>query len=265
VLDQLRGHPAWVKIVIAGTNKLGGVSGVSALERADDATIYAERTPDARYTLRFTKRRWQPCATAVARSKVQLERGTAEAPPVSRVATGCVVRRPDFRIEALREAAAWPEHDLGAYVAHLRADGVPQETLEDWQALVGYFERGPADVPEAEVLDSAHEEQEDEHGDGPLPASLEAPYAALLQSWPWTEPVRVATILEVWHNDEGQFPELFRALRRLTDTAEEVVPTAHKIGNVLRWLRGHPSHGMTLAYEMDRRKRIAHWRVVRAI
>lgn len=67
LLDKLRVHPAWLKIVIAGTNKLGGVSGVGALERADDATVYAERTSDARYTLRFTKRRWQPCASAKAR------------------------------------------------------------------------------------------------------------------------------------------------------------------------------------------------------
>ncbi|APR86220.1 Hypothetical protein A7982_11569 [Minicystis rosea] len=67
LLDKLRAHPAWLKLVIAGTNKLGGVSGVGALERADDATIYAERTADARHALRFTKRRWQPCETAKAR------------------------------------------------------------------------------------------------------------------------------------------------------------------------------------------------------
>ncbi len=70
VLTQLRGHPAWLKIVLAGANASGKVSGMGALERRDDATIYAKADGDGAvqvYRLRFTKRRWRPCASYLAR------------------------------------------------------------------------------------------------------------------------------------------------------------------------------------------------------
>lgn len=44
VMTAVRAHGAMLKIVIAGTNKEGGVYGISEIERADDATVFATRS-----------------------------------------------------------------------------------------------------------------------------------------------------------------------------------------------------------------------------
>ena len=198
ILDKLRAHPAWLKIVISGTNKQGGVSGGGRLERANDAIIFAERTADARYTLRFTKRRWRACASASAR-------GTGQA------GTG-------------------PER-----AAKARAS--PPEVESD-------------DEPPSNEATSL------------LPERLDAPYALLLRSWPWTQGVRVTTIIAAWRSDESSIQGLCTALRELTGTTDDSIPSAIKIGNALRWARGHSLNGMTLTCEHDRMK-VAIWRVVR--
>ena len=59
-IARLREHPAWVKVVITGANKEGGAAGSGDIVRADDATVYAERSEAGEYTIRFDKRRWKP-------------------------------------------------------------------------------------------------------------------------------------------------------------------------------------------------------------
>ena len=224
ILDRLRAHPAWLKLVISGTNKLGGVSGVGALERANDAIIYAERTADARYTLRFTKRRWRPCASARARGAGQ---------------AGAGQERP-------AKAQASPP-DV--------AQAEPIEAPESYEPSNDPSTR--AEAAASAQLDSADIEI------GRLPERMEAPYALLLRSWLWTEGVRVTTIVAAWHFDPHQFEELGRALRELTHTTDGSIPSALRIGNALRWVRGHTIDGMTLTCERDRRTKIATWCVVR--
>ena len=163
-----------------------------------DAIIFAERTADARYTLRFTKRRWRACASASAR-------GTGQA------GTG-------------------PER-----AAKARAS--PPEVESD-------------DEPPSNEATSL------------LPERLDAPYALLLRSWPWTQGVRVTTIIAAWRSDESSIQGLCTALRELTGTTDDSIPSAIKIGNALRWARGHSLNGMTLTCEHDRMK-VAIWRVVR--
>ena len=257
VLDKLRAHPAWLKLVISGTNKLGGVSGAGALERADDATIIAERTADARYTLRFTKRRWQPCASAKARGPGEVgaqERAQVQiAPPVS-----LAPERPT--LDAQPDAIEVLQHARAALRDQLRADRVPlpRATRDEGTALLDEEAREEAGLPFVEPNDVPPSEE----ATGLLPERMDTPYALLLRSWPWTEGVRVATLLAAWRSDERSIPGLCRALRELTGTTDGSIPTAIKIGNALRWARGHSLDGMTLTCQRDRMK-IAIWRVVR--
>ena len=70
--------------MIGGANNRGTVSGVGALERADDVTVYAERTEDGRHELRFTKRRWKPCESARARGAGKITPGRRRRRPCPR-------------------------------------------------------------------------------------------------------------------------------------------------------------------------------------
>jgi AAA domain len=135
----LRAHGAWLKVVIGGTNKLGGVSGVEAIARADDATLYAERTEEGEHTLRFTKRRWQPCAAARERGA-----GTPAKPAVKTLisASGGLATsapapiQPDFSPEFLAIAASWGVRETEAYRAQLRAGSVHRDSIEGWNRAV---------------------------------------------------------------------------------------------------------------------------------
>jgi hypothetical protein len=98
-----------------------------------------------------------------------------------------------------------------------------------------------------------------------LTERTEALCACLLRSWPWVEGVRVADVFAAWKadDDERQFPDLWRTLRELTDTTDGSIPSPHKIGNALRWMRGHTFDGATLSRERDRSSKIATWHIVR--
>jgi hypothetical protein len=262
-LDKLRAHPAWLKLVISGTNKLGGVSGAGALERADDATIIAERTADARYTLRFTKRRWQPCASAKARGAGQAgvapERAQVQLAPPAPHASELLT------LDARLEDIAVPPHARAAPGDQLRADRLPRATPDSEATPLGDEAREEAASLDVEPDDAPPSEDDvplSEEVTTLLPERMDTPYALLLRSWPWTEGVRVTTILAAWRSDERSIPGLCRALRELTGTTDGSIPSAIKIGNALRWARGHSLDGMTLTCQRDR-KRIAIWRVVR--
>jgi len=142
ILQAIRARPAWLNVVIGGTNKEGGISGVESLERADDATVFAERTDDDEYLLRFTKRRWRPCASAAARGAGKRRSGPARRPlsattrsaPEAGAAAGTAA--PDFSAETVAAAARWSVRELESYRAQLRAQSVPRDSIEGWNRAV---------------------------------------------------------------------------------------------------------------------------------
>jgi energy-coupling factor transporter ATP-binding protein EcfA2 len=125
VMERMKEHPARVKLVIAGTNAEGGVSGFGALERADDATVYVERK-GGKHTLRLGKRRWPPCKAALARASLHAsayqEGDIAEESPA--VFLPNAVMGPDFSLDGIARAASWSVREIEAYRAQLRAQGV---------------------------------------------------------------------------------------------------------------------------------------------
>jgi len=165
VIVQSREHPAWLKIVLAGTNKEGGITGLAEIERADDATVYARAVGEGaqrEHTLTFTKTRWSPCASAEARRRALAPPPPAEpdaaAPlplPVARMvrapleesslaptpprALNVAARGgefPDFSEEFLAQAARWSVREIERYRAQLRARPVPPETIKGWDRAV---------------------------------------------------------------------------------------------------------------------------------
>jgi energy-coupling factor transporter ATP-binding protein EcfA2 len=143
VLIALRAHPAWLKVMIGGANNRGTVSGVGALERADDVTVYAERTEDGRHELRFTKRRWQLCERERARGAGKImprPTPTSPLPPATVAPIPAAAPSPDFSREFIALAAGWggPRgvRELKGYKATLRAQQVPRDSIEGWLAAV---------------------------------------------------------------------------------------------------------------------------------
>ena len=143
VMLALGDHPAMLKVMIAGTNKQGSVSGLEDVARADDATIYAERTDDDRYLLRFDKRRWRPCDTARARGAGKIH-PPAPPPPVqppgprpAPAQVSPVGALPDFSRDFVAMAAStWGTREVERYKAELRAQGVPNDSIEGWFAAL---------------------------------------------------------------------------------------------------------------------------------
>jgi hypothetical protein len=97
IMSSLRRHGAWLKIVVRGVGAKGDRADFAdyiEIERAADATVvteHIERAVDAtvvterkgtEYTLRFTNRRWTPCASWVARHVPAPPSASAE-PPVA--------------------------------------------------------------------------------------------------------------------------------------------------------------------------------------
>jgi hypothetical protein len=158
ILKRLRTHGAWLKAVIAGTNNRGGISGIGALERADDVTVYAERTAAGRHELRYTKRRWQPCPSARVRGagvpappSPAPEPGAAAsmAPPLPASAPAVA---PDFSRDFVERAARWSVRELEGYKAELRGKGVHRDSIEGWLAAVREARETP-DEPDVESDD----------------------------------------------------------------------------------------------------------------
>jgi hypothetical protein len=147
VLFRLREHPAWLKVMIAGTNARGGIAGEGALERADDVTVYAQRTAEGRYELRYTKRRWPPCPSALARG------AGLPAPPPEPVAAPpapampapppALAPSPDFSREFIARAARWGTREVEGYKAELRSKGVPRDSIEGLASRRARGPRGP--------------------------------------------------------------------------------------------------------------------------
>ena len=174
LLLGLRTHPAYIKVVISGTNKRGQVSGVEALARAGDATVYAERSEAGEHRLRFDKRRWQPCDAARARGAgiPRPPEPPAAASP-SAEAEGAPSASPepewpDYSPAFIRQAAGWDSREWGSYLAELRRRNVPRATIEEWRAVVEEYqalEAGEADDAPDPVLD----EDDDDDGSGGAP------------------------------------------------------------------------------------------------
>jgi hypothetical protein len=253
VLDRVKEHPARLKIVIAGTNAEGGVAGVGALERADDATVYVE-IKDGLHTIRRGKCRWPPCESALeraaARASVAPDEYAAEGSPAGRMRS--TVHEPDFSIEAIERAASWSVREIEGYRARLRTHGVPRDTLLGWDRAVAEHKATTQRAAEApRVLQSAD----------PLPERTLAAYAAVLRCWPsnWDRGVRISEILKAIERDS--LDDLASALRNLAGTRDGL-PSAIEIGNALKWMRDQSIEGMTLTRSLDR-NRIALWRVVR--
>jgi hypothetical protein len=142
VLFRLREHAAWLKVMIAGTNARGGIAGEGALERADDVTVYAHRTAEGCHELRYTKRRWQPSPSALARGAgvpapppepAFASPAPAAAPPAS---AAMAAPSPDFSRDFVALAAGWGVRELEGYKAELRSKGVPRDSIEGWLAAV---------------------------------------------------------------------------------------------------------------------------------
>jgi hypothetical protein len=150
--------------VISGTNKRGQVSGVEALARADDVTVYAERSRGGEYHLRYDKRRWQPCDAARARG-AGVPRPPAPEPPAARSPSTERFQDlstpanepdwPDFSLSFIREAAAWGVRERESYLAQLRRRNVHRSTIEGWLDAVDdsrALEAGEAsDAPEPDI------------------------------------------------------------------------------------------------------------------
>jgi energy-coupling factor transporter ATP-binding protein EcfA2 len=252
VLDRVKEHPARLKLVIAGTNAEGGVAGVGALERADDATVYVE-IKDGMHTIRRGKCRWPPCRSALERAALRAsfapEEDAAEGSPAGRMRS--TVHEPDFSIEAIERAASWSVREIEAYRARLRIQGVPRDTLLGWDRAVAEHKamtQKAVDAPRAPP-----------HA-GMLPERTRAAYAAVLRCWPstWDHGVRVSEIIKAIERDS--LGDLAVALRDLAGTRDGL-PSAIEIGNALKWMRDQSVDGMTLTRTLDR-NRIALWRVV---
>jgi len=181
LLLSLRGHPAYIKVVISGTNKRGQVSGVEALARADDVTVYAERSRAGEHKLRYDKRRWQPCDSARARGAGVPLPPAAEPPAAaSRSAEpfqdpslpATEPDWPDFSPSFIREAAAWGVRERESYLAQLRRRNVHRSTIQGWLDAVDdhrALEAGEApDAPDPEI----DPDDEDDGGTGSSGAPL---------------------------------------------------------------------------------------------
>jgi hypothetical protein len=165
VLLQIRAHPAWLKIVLSGTNKEGDVAGIGDLDRADDATVFARAEGeggDRQYLLSYTKKRWSACASAEARvaggtgrfpapsavlataspALVEPPPSPAPSPTFSAPARPLPGPRPpaselpDFSPAFLAQAARWETWEIERYRAQCRAKPVPQDTLAWWNRAV---------------------------------------------------------------------------------------------------------------------------------
>jgi hypothetical protein len=253
VMDRVKEHPARLKLVIAGTNAEGGVSGVGALERADDATVYVE-LKDGKHTIRLGKRRWPPCEAAVARAEFLATAALAE-----ELADGSLAgkrrgegREPDFSLEAIAHAASWSVREMEGYLAQLRAQGVPRDTLLGWARAI---EEHRGAMPRAATL-LRTTQTEDTLSEGTMMA-----YEKLLRSWPssWSRGVRMSEILKAIARDG--LDELADALRELAGTSERI-PSATALGNGLKWVRDKSVEGRKLTRVLDRNG-IALWSVVR--
>lgn len=253
VMDRVKDHPARLKLVIAGTNAEGGVSGIGALERADDATVYVE-IKEGKHTIRLGKRRWPPCRSAVERAALQasaaLDRDLASGAPAPGMRGGA--QEPDFSLDAIERAATWPVREVEAYLARLRSSGVPRGTLLGWERAVA--EQKSATQRTASISRALQ-------NDSTLSPRTLAAYEKLLRSWPatWSHGVRVAEILKAIERDG--LAELADALRELAGSNERI-PSATDLGNALKWVRDQSIDGRKLTRTLDR-NRIALWRVVR--
>jgi hypothetical protein len=253
VMDRVKEHPARLKLVIAGTNAEGGVSGIGALERADDATVYVE-LKDGKHTIRLGKRRWPPCDAAVARAELHATAALGEG-----LAEGSLggkrrgeVQEPDFSLDAIAQAACWSVREIEAYRARLRAQGVPRDTLLGWDRAI---EEHRAAKPRAATLLRTTQTEDT------LPERTMMAYQKLLRSWPssWSRGVRMSEIVNAIERDG--LDELADALRELAGTNERI-PSATALGNALKWVRGRRVEGRQLTRVLDRNG-IALWRVVR--
>jgi hypothetical protein len=247
-MDRVKEHPARLKLVIAGTNAEGGVSGIGALERADDATVYVE-IKDGKHTIRLGKRRWPPCEAAVARAAAALEEDLAEGAFGGK--RRGEVREPDFSLDAIAQASCWSVREIEAYRARLRAQGVPRDTILGWDRAVE--EHKTATPSTATPARTAPIEDT-------LPERVRMAYQKLLRSWPssWSHGVRMSEIVNAIERDG--LDELAAALRELAGTNERI-PSAHALGNALKWVRGRSVEGRKLTRVLDRNG-IALWSVV---
>jgi energy-coupling factor transporter ATP-binding protein EcfA2 len=252
LMDRVKEHPARLKLVIAGTNAEGGVSGIGALERADDATVYVE-IKDGKHTVRLGKRRWPPCEAAVIRAEFHATTAREED-----LAEGSLsgkrraeVREPDFSLDAIAQAACWSVREIEAYRARLRAQGVPRDTILGWDRCVEEHKTAKpiavTPVRTAPIEDT-------------LPERIRMAYEKLLRSWPpsWNRGVRMSEIVNAIERDG--LDELAAALRELAGTNERM-PSAHALGNALKWVRGRSVEGRKLTRVLDRNG-IALWSVV---
>ena len=252
VMERMKEHPARLKLVIAGTNAEGGVSGIGALERADDATVYVE-LKGGRHTIRRGKTRWLPCKSALARAALHAsvvpERPAAEGSPTGVMLSAA--QEPDFSRAAIERAASWPVREIEAYRARLRSQSVPRDTLLGWDRAVEEQKAAKRTAGSPRPTPSAD----------PLPERTRAAYAKLLRSWPstWNHGVRVSEMLKAIERDG--LDELSAALRELACTGDEI-PGATELGNALKWVRDQSIDGRKLTRSLDR-NRIALWRVVR--
>jgi hypothetical protein len=140
-------HPAWLKVMITGTNNRGGVAGLGDVPRADDATVYAVRSDEGQFLLHFDKRRWDSCEAARARGagNIGLPPPAPEPPPPPiRPAAPAAppLPAPDFSREFITLAAGWGVRELEGYKAQLRAQQVPRDSIEGWLAAIREA-RGP--------------------------------------------------------------------------------------------------------------------------
>ena len=248
LMDRVKEHPARLKLVIAGTNAEGGVSGIGALERADDATVYVE-IKDGTHSIRLGKRRWPPCEAALARAAAALEEDLAKG-ALGGERRG-ELREPDFSLDAIARAACWSVREIEAYRARLRAQGVPRDTILGWDRAVE--EHKTAKPIAASLVRTAPIEDT-------LPARVRMAYEKLLRSWPssWSRGVRMSEIVNAIERDG--LDELAAALRELAGTSERI-PSAHALGNALKWVRGRSVEGRKLTRVLDRNG-IALWSVV---
>ena len=155
VLLQIRAHPAWLKIVLSGSNKEGDVAGIGELERADDATVFARAEGEGgerQYVLTYTKKRWSACASVEARVAGRAGRcpapsaapakaspalespssPTFSAPPPRAPAPAL----PDFSPAFLARAARWETWEIERYRGQCRAKPVPPDMLAWWNRAV---------------------------------------------------------------------------------------------------------------------------------
>jgi len=258
VMDRVKQHPARLKLVIAGTNAEGSVSGMGALERADDATVFVE-IKEGKHTIRCGKRRWPPCQSALARAALRASAELAGDPAEESPADLRLVaaQEPDFSRDAIAQAARWSVREMEAYRARMRAQRVPKETLLGWERAI---EEQKAEDQKAEAQKAVNTPVAPQSAEE-LPEHTRATYAKVLQAWPstWSDGMRVSEILKAIKR-EG-LDDLADALRELAGTNDRI-PSATAIGNALKWVRDQSVDGMKLTRSLDR-SRVALWRVVR--